>query len=313
METPNLGRLRQVDPRTAWQSEPRNFTPWLAQEENLVLLGESLGIDLELVQQEAGVGAFNADILAKDTASDTFVVIENQLEVTDHIHLGQLLTYASGLDASTIVWISRSVRDEHRAAMDWLNAKTSESTAFFAVEVELWQIGESQMAPKFNVVSRPNTYQKRAKLAQESSTGAAGQLYLEYFTALFDYMKENAPTIRTMSPSPQKWTNISIGKTNYHLRVSAGLQKKNIIVDFVAYLDSDKKIAELLQSKEAEIKSKIPNAVFNRKDGGKESAVEVYRQCDVSNRDDWESQFAWVTAELLAFVEVFRPIVRELP
>jgi len=313
MVTPTLGRLKQVDPRVAWANEAYNFTPWLAQSDNLLLLGEALGMELELVQQEAGVGAFSADILAKDIATDTFVVIENQLETTDHSHLGQLITYASGLDATTIVWISRVVREEHRAAMDWLNSKTPENTAFYAIEVELWQIGDSDLAPKFNVVSRPNSFQKHTRQAQESSTGAAGQLYFEYFTALFAHIAEVAPQIKTMNPLPQKWTNISVGKTNYHLRVSAGLQKKHLVIDFVAYLDADKKIADFLQSRESQIRTRIPNAIFNRKEGKKESAVEVYKDCDIENRDDWNAQFEWIVSELQAFIEVFRPLVKELP
>ncbi len=279
----------------------------------MLLLGEALGMDLEVVQREAGVGAFSADILAKDTATDTFVVIENQLEATDHSHLGQLITYASGLDATTVVWISRIVREEHRAAMDWLNSKTPENTAFFAIEVELWQIGESDLAPKFNVVSRPNSFQKHTRQAQESAGNATSQFYFEYFTALFAYIAEKAPQIKTMNPLPQKWTNISVGKTNYHLRVSAGMQKKNLVVDFVAYLDADKNVADFLKACESEIRAHIPNAIFNRKEGKKESAIEVYKDCKVEDREDWPSQFAWVVDELQAFMVVFRPLVRELP
>src|SRR5882672_9937256 len=118
MSTPNLGRLRKVDLREAWSSENSDFTPWLAQEENLKLLGEAIGIELELEWQEKDVGPFRADILCKDTATDDWVLIENQLERTDHCHLGQLITYAAGLNAVTIVWIAERFTQEHRAALD---------------------------------------------------------------------------------------------------------------------------------------------------------------------------------------------------
>src|SRR5205823_7927290 len=124
MSTKDLGRLQKVDLREAWTSECSDFTPWLAQEANLQLLGETIGIELELESQEKGVGPFRADILCKDTATDNWVLIENQLERTDHTHLGQLITYAAGLNAVTIVWIADRFTEEHRAALDWLNEHT---------------------------------------------------------------------------------------------------------------------------------------------------------------------------------------------
>ena len=155
-----LGRLERVDLRDIWLSEAVNFTPWLAREENLLLLGETLGIDLELEAQEKPVGPFRADILCKDVGTDSWVLVENQLERTDHTHLGQLLTYASGLEAVTIVWIAARFTEEHRSTLDWLNKITDGSFRFFGLEVELWRIGESPAAPKFNIISKPNNWSK---------------------------------------------------------------------------------------------------------------------------------------------------------
>src|SRR6476646_1010509 len=120
-----LGRLARVELRQAWISEPGDFTPWLAQPENIVLLSEAIGIELEVESQERSVGPFRADILCRDTTDRHFVLIENQLERTDHTHLGQLLTYAAGLDAVSIVWIAARFTEEHRAALDWLNRATT--------------------------------------------------------------------------------------------------------------------------------------------------------------------------------------------
>ena len=154
-----LGRLEKIDDlRDVWKSEATDFTPWLAQ--NLALLGDAIGLDLELEGQELGVGPFRADILCKDTTSSAWVLIENQLERTDHTHLGQLMTYAAGLDAATIVWVAQRFTDEHRAALDWLNRITADGFHFFGLEVELWKIGESAIAPKFNVICKPNDWAK---------------------------------------------------------------------------------------------------------------------------------------------------------
>ncbi|MDE0307045.1 MAG: hypothetical protein OXI87_19515 [Albidovulum sp.] len=132
-----LGRLIRVNLRDIWTSEASEFTPWLAREENLSILGETLGIDLELEAQEKAVGPFRADILCKDIGTGAWVLVENQLERTDHGHLGQLLTYASGLEAVTIIWNSARFTEEHRSTLDWLNRITDESIRFFGLEVEL--------------------------------------------------------------------------------------------------------------------------------------------------------------------------------
>ena len=165
MSTKSLGRLEQVELREAWSSESRDFTPWLAQEENLKLLGEAIGIELDLESQEKDVGPFRANILCKDTATDEWVLIENQLDRTDHSHLGQLLTYAAGLNAVTIVWIAERFTEEHRATLDWLNERTDEKINLFGLEIELWRIGDSPIAPKFNIISQPNDWSRTVQQA----------------------------------------------------------------------------------------------------------------------------------------------------
>ena len=187
-ENETLGRLESVELREIWASESSDFTPWLAREENLWVLGETLNIELELQARETSVGPFRADILCRDTVTDEWVLIENQLERTNHLHLGQLLTYASGLEAVTVVWIAARFNEEHRATLDWLNAITQERFRFFGLEVELWRIGESAPAPKFNVVSKPNDWS--ASVATGSRSLDSGELsevrtmQLEYWEAL---------------------------------------------------------------------------------------------------------------------------------
>ncbi|MBL8848734.1 MAG: hypothetical protein JNG89_03580, partial [Planctomycetaceae bacterium] len=146
MPSIKLAELQRVELREAWTNEATDFTPWLALETNIRLLSEAIGIDLEVEAQEKSVGPFSADILCKDRATSNWVLIENQLEKTDHTHLGQLMTYAAGLKAVTIVWIASRIRDEHRAALDWLNEITDGAFNFFGLEVELWRIADSPPA-----------------------------------------------------------------------------------------------------------------------------------------------------------------------
>lgn len=156
---PTLGRLQPVDLREVWPSEPYNFTPWLALPENLGFLADSLGLPgLELVKAEHAVDSFSADIVARIVDSEHHVLIENQLERTDHLHLGQLLTYAPRFDAKVIVWVARQFTEAHRAALDWLNSITDERYGFFGVELKAVRIGDSLPAPQFNVVAQPNSW-----------------------------------------------------------------------------------------------------------------------------------------------------------
>ena len=171
-----LGRLERVDLGTIWADEAQNFTPWLAKEANLAILGETIGVELELEAQERNVGPFRADILCKDTADGSWVLIENQLRRTDHVHLGQLLTYAAGLHAVTIVWVAAQFTEEHRATLDWLNDITGDEFRFFGLEIELWRIGSSPPAPKFNVIAKPNDWtQSIGEAARQISSGTLSE------------------------------------------------------------------------------------------------------------------------------------------
>jgi hypothetical protein len=198
-----LGRMEKVALRQAWPDERANFTPWLAQDENLTQLGESLGIELEPEAVEKQVGPFAADILAKTVPDERWVLIENQIEATDHGHLGQLLTYAAGLDARIIIWIAETFREEHRAAIDFLNQATSEDYAFFAVQIELYRIGDSAPAPRFFVVAKPNNWSKQAQTARQATEGELNQiqqLSFEYWSSLIVSAKGRWPNLASRNP-----------------------------------------------------------------------------------------------------------------
>ena len=155
-----LSRLTEVDLREVWQNEATDYTNWLANEENLRLLSDEIGIEIVLETTEASIGRFRVDILAKEEITGRKIIIENQLEQTNHDHLGKIITYASGLDAEIIIWIVKDVREEHEKAVNWLNENTDEKINFFAIRMELWKIGDSQIAPKFHVISQPNDWSK---------------------------------------------------------------------------------------------------------------------------------------------------------
>lgn len=199
-----LGRLEPVDPRSIWPHEALNFTPWLAQ--NADRLADALGIEMEFEGTEHSVGGYSLDIIGRDQTNGVVLIVENQLGDSDHGHLGQLLTYAAGTAASTIVWITTRFRDEHRQALTWLNEHTDQDTHFFGVELEVVRIGTSDPAPMFKVVALPNDWQKSVRaLAAGAVTGTRGELYRQFWTKFLDRVKAQHPSWTRASAPAQNW------------------------------------------------------------------------------------------------------------
>lgn len=249
-----LGKLKQVDLRQLWEKEDSDFTPWLAMPENIRAVSDAIGVELEVQAEEHPVGPFKADIYCTDTADDSAVLIENQLERTDHTHLGQLLTYAAGLEAVTIVWIAKKFADEHRAALDWLNTRTDSGMNFFGLEIELWQVDDSNIAPKFNVVCRPNDWVKSAN--RSKGTSARGLQLQTFWTDLLATNENTAQPIRFQKPS-YNWTNVSIGRSNVHVTVLCRPKQGNVSVQLQIALAGEKVLYRQLESARNEIEQEI--------------------------------------------------------
>lgn len=213
-----LSRLESVELREIWKNEASDFTPWLAEEGNLEILADTLGFELEPVGQEVNVGPFRADILCKNTVDKTWVVIENQLEKTDHWHLGQILTYSAGLDAHTIVWIAREFQDEHRAALDRLNEITQEEFQFFGIEIKLWRIGDSSSAPQFHIVSSPNNWSRNMKRNVTDGSSKTSQQFT-YWIQFGEYMDKIGSQIKLPEPKADRNFEIRIGTSYSPIRV----------------------------------------------------------------------------------------------
>lgn len=317
-----LSRLERVDLRDIWQTEAKDFTPWLAQDENLAVLGEAIGIELELEAQEKSVGPFRADILCRDISSrsdsDSMVLIENQLERTDHTHLGQLLTYASGLHTVTIVWVAAKFSEEHRAALDWLNEITDDTFRFFGLEVELWRIGNSPAAPKFNVISKPNdwsrTVSKAARKISEDDLNPTRANYLHYWTKFSEYVRESSAIVRPQKPSPYHWTNVSIGRSGFGMAALGSTRDDWIAIELNMTDDHAKPYFYLLHEDKNEIESDLGFEVeWLEMLDKKSSRIRCYsRGFNPMNQDDWQEQFEWFKEKLEAFDRVFRPRIQNL-
>lgn len=310
-----LGKIRKIDLRDVWASESSDFTPWLAKEENIAMLGDAIGMDLEVESQEKSVGPFRADILAKDLATNHYVLIENQLELTNHNHLGQIMTYAAGLDAFSIVWIAKAFTEEHRAALDWLNRITDENINFFGIEVEVIQIGDSLPAPQFNVVAKPNDWTKSVK-----SSASSGELtetkvkQQEYWTEFRDYVLKIGSPFKVQKPAPQHWTIIAMGRSYFLLSLSVNSVNHTICINLEISGENAKANFDTLKELcEEESKSRVAEDLeWLRLDEKKVSMVKLTKEFDFMDKSSREEQFAWFVENVQKFIKYFKPKIKSI-
>ena len=314
-----LDRLYPMDPRKVWTTEDGDFTPWLAREENLQLLGETLGMSLELDSTESRVGPFRADLLCRDIGEDSWVLVENQLASTDHKHLGQLFTYASGLQAVTLIWIATNFVEEHRSALDWLNSITNENFRFFGVELQLWSIGNSPPAPHFNIVSKPNQWSKQISQAAQgshhSNLSETKLLQLKYWETFQSLLEEKNGVVRgNNQPHPKPWISYPIGKTGMHLSaVMLRLQKKVRAELYLKPPHSSKFFWQLKNQKEEIVNELGFELVWEELPQKASNRIAVYLDpADPEDEADWGRQHEWLAEKLNNLHCVLRPRVQLL-
>ena len=314
----DLGTLEKVALRDIWATEAQDFTPWLAQEHNLDALASVLGFELVLEAEEKKVGPFRADILCKNVDNDTWVLIENQLERTDHKHLGQLLTYAAGLQAVTIVWVAAKFNDEHREALDWLNKITDDTFQFFGLEVELWKIGNSPAAPKFNVVSKPNDWSRSVrKAATQIATEALTEtkvIQLEYWTGFSEYLISRSSIVKPQKPYPQHWANYKIGKVGFVLGALLNSRENSIGIELYMNDNYAKAYFGLLSEQKESIHEQLGFTLhWMELPERKASRLLInLKDKDPFDKKAWPEYYAWMKEKLEKTDKVFRPRIREL-
>ena len=307
-----LGRLTPVnDLREAWPKEDTDFTPWLA-DKNIDLLSEALGIDLELESTEVSIGGFRADIVATNTADGTRVVIENQLEDSDHGHIGQLITYAAGVSASTIVWIAKRFSDEHRAALDWLNKATNVNTRFVGIEVKLWKIGCSKTAPQFVIVSQPNDW---TRVNGDVSLTDKQRENVEFWQGVADVLIDTASSVKPMRPQPQTFAFYAIGRAKFQLRASFSRQKGQLAVALLIQGEHAQAFGGLLDEQKQAIHEELGYEIeWKLPEGQQKSTVltSFNQEVNPEMRERWAGQHRWIATRLSDFNRVFRERIQQL-
>lgn len=306
----NLSKLNKVELRDVWGHEAVDFTNWLAQKENLDLLSEEIGVDIKLTQTEANVGKFSVDILAEEESSGRKIIIENQLESTNHDHLGKIITYASGYDAEIIIWIVRDYREEHQKAVDWLNEHTDEHISFFLIRIELWQIEGSNPAPKFEVVVSPNEWAKAIK-----TDAASGELtntkiqQLNFWKKLKDYVRVNDKKIRLQTPRPQNWYDVSMGSSDAHVALT--INSRENLLGCEIYINKNKSLYNFLFEQKDEIEKEIEEKA-KWVDSAVSSCIKIKKAVsNIFDQNEAANYFAWLYNKTVLFKKVFGRYFKE--
>lgn len=291
----NLSKLEEIkDLRTVWPHEALDFTPWLSQDDNITLLADAIGIDITVDETESSVGDFNVDIFASETGTDRKIIIENQLEDTNHDHLGKLITYASGKSADIVIWVVKQASEEHKAAIEWLNNHTDDSVGFFLCEIKLYRIGNSEPAVKFEVIEKPNDWTKEIKKSE--SINETQQLRYDYWVAFEDYAFKNptfAKNFKKRKPSKNHWLNFSIGSSACHIAVSQIKQRNELDVEL--YISDDTELYNSLYENKTDIEL-TSGLSFDWRElpDRKASRIVLEKSVQLENKNAWGSQFEWL-------------------
>lgn len=303
----HLGKMHEIkDLRTVWPHEALDFTPWLSEDDNISLLSDAIGIDITVDDTESSVGDFNVDIYGSETGTDRKIIIENQLEDTNHDHLGKLITYASGKGADIIIWVVKHAREEHRSAIEWLNNRTDDKIAFFLCELKLYKIGNSEPAVMFNVIEKPNDWTKTVR--KNDSVSETQQLRYDYWVAFQDYASKNAEFNKLFNrrkPSYDHWMNYGVGSSACHISVSQIKSRSNLIVEL--YIDEDKDLfRSLFKNKDAIEAESGLKFDWRELPERKASRIIASRSVDFANKAHWEEQFKWAVDVMVKMKKVFR-------
>ena len=310
MNKVKIEKLTEVNIKELWKHEQHDFSNWLAKEENIKLIDDIIGLTLVDINKEVYVGSYRCDIVATDETTGDRVIIENQLEASDHDHLGKLITYASGLGAKVAVWIVKQAREEHRSAIEWLNNNTSDDLSFFLLELHAYKIGDSNPAPKFEIVEKPNGFIKASKKTKTSGDiGKAEAERLEFWEAFNDAIIRNGKPFNVRKATTDHWYDVAIGTSEAHISIT--LVNKESVIGVELYINDNKDLFDRLYEQKELIESEIGFTFdWRRLDEGKAARVVHYiKGLDFDNHSNYVELMNEVIDKVIAARKVFKKFI----
>lgn len=270
-----IGKLERVELRELWKHEQYDFSKWLAGEENIKELNSVLKLTLVDIEKEKPVGSFRCDIFAKDEITGSKVLIENQLEPTNHDHLGKIITYGALLEANVIVWIVERARDEHKKAIEWLNNHIDKEISFFLLEIHAYKIGNSLPAPMFKVIEAPNDFANSVRRAEKEGINESESQRLVFRNELNELIDSRGYPFNKRTPTTNYWYNVAIGSTS--CRIGIHLLNNESRIRICIYIPESKELYDEFLRHKDEIEKELGYSLeWNRMDDSKSSMVSKY-------------------------------------
>lgn len=302
-----LGKLEEVDIRELWKHEQYDFSDWLSKEENIEMLSNEVGLTLTDINKEVFVGSYRCDLVAKDETTGIKVIIENQLEATNHDHLGKIITYASGLDANVVIWIVKEAREEHRSAIEWLNNKTTNDISLFLMEIHAFRIGDSLPAPKFVIVEKPNDFVKATSIsANRGELSKTQSERLNFWNKFNEVLLSRNKPFNVRKATTDHWYDVALGTSDAHISIT--LVNKTNRIGIEVYINDNKDLFDKLYSESASIQNELGfNMDWQRLDYKKASRIIYYIDgLDFNNHDNYDELINEVIDRVIAIRNAFK-------
>lgn len=303
-----LGKLKEVALREVWEHEQYGFSAWLSSEENITELGDTLDLSLTDIETEKFVGNYRCDILCKDELTGKTVLIENQLEPTNHDHLGKIITYASGLDATVIIWIVQTAKPEHASAIEWLNKHTDDELSFFLIEVHAYTIGESVPAPMFKIIEKPNDFVKSVKdLSKKGDLNESQINRLEFWNSFNDEIDNRGKPFNKRKANTDHWYSVAIGSSQCHISIDLVNREHKIRVGI--WIRDNKALYDKFYENKPQIEETSNlELIWDRLDDKKASIICTYIDgLDFNNKNNYPELMNAIIDTVISLKDAFTP------
>lgn len=305
-----LGKLEEIDIRKVWAHEQYDFSDWLSKEDNIQQLGNTLNLSLTDVETEKFVGSYRCDIICKDEITGKNVLIENQLEPTNHDHLGKIITYASGLDASVIIWIVESAKEEHSSAIEWLNKHTDDDVSFFLIEVHAYTIEGSKPAPYFKIIQQPNDFVKQVKnITKNAELNDSQNSRLEFWNKFNDVLEKNGKPFNKRKATTDHWYSVAVGSSQCHISIDLVNREHKIRISM--WIPDNKSLYDTFYSNKDSIEKEIGHSInWDKLDDKKAAYAYTFIEgLDFNKQDNYDALMNSVINEVLLFRKAFKPYI----
>ena len=305
-----LGKLEEIDIRKVWAHEQYDFSDWLSKEDNIQQLGNTLNLSLTDVETEKFVGSYRCDIICKDEITGKNVLIENQLEPTNHDHLGKIITYASGLDASVIIWIVESAKEEHSSAIEWLNKHTDDDVSFFLIEVHAYTIEGSKPAPYFKIIQQPNDFVKQVKnITKNAELNDSQNSRLEFWNRFNDVLEKNGKPFNKRKATTDHWYSVAVGSAQCHISIDLVNREHKIRISM--WIPDNKSLYDTFYSNKDSIEKEIGHSInWDKLDDKKAAYAYTFIEgLDFNKQDNYDALMNSVINEVLLFRKAFKPYI----